>query len=296
MILQSALVVASIFSFIGLLVNVDDSMMIEKFKKMGYAEREIKEFSKEKWDFLASVKLVDAVSVKTSSNNDVAEVDLNDTGNMKDGDNELATTLSSFQMDDGSYRMMLRSYMTFHSAPTDRKTDIFSMLYDSNVLVSKSGGYPSVESHLMYHHYHYYYFKSRSKPQENEYDKDISEDIVGSDVNKYKLSASEHYVTLKYELPEDYYHYYSNGARKSKTIDRYSDFMVSMEVMFQNTQSSFLSQAFQTVYSHGKSKAKLELDTITISTTAPFVQISGHLTKEDEYETLMNYLVMQVKK
>lgn len=38
------------------------------------------------------------------------------------------------------------------------------------------------------------------------------------------------------------------------------------------------------------------MDTITISTTAPFVNISGQLTSKDEFETLTNYLVMQVKK
>ena len=132
--------------------------------------------------------------------------------------------------------MFLKNDITWNSIPKQRLSDISGIQFDSNFLVSKSNGYPDIETHQKYHYYHYNHVKtSMVKPTTSVENKDIDIKKEGKDTDSYKIDLAKHYIGFEFKLPEDYHHSFKRRGSNSEEKKEYSNFSYSIECFLENT-------------------------------------------------------------
>ena len=228
---------------------IDDGLS-EKLMRMGYSQEEITHFNREKSKRFIDLELVESYTT-TSTIDDKEELiqvgdgkeeslyateSTNDNATVSDGTKTMKTTVSLVKESTGNYKIFLKNDITWDTIPRQRLSDISGIQFDSNFLVSKSNGYPDIETHQKYHYYHYNHVKTSTvKPTTSVENKDIDIKKEGKDTDSYKIDLAKHYIGFEFKLPEDYHHSFKRRGSNSEEKKEYSNFSYSIECFLENT-------------------------------------------------------------
>lgn len=273
----------------------------QQLESMGFSEEEIAEMSEEKFNKLASYKListnVETVEVPYSElisddykeplptnspmriRDDFYQDNMWNHGNgggdptfemytASDSEKVMTTTTSYVAADDGYY-VYVKQYVKWNSIPDVRYNDIIAVAYDDDLSIVMNGNYPDIEVNCSYRKK----YICKSGPlwdiETKEGDDIIELNYTGED-NVFEYSLDD-YIAFKFDLPDDLddigntdWYIYSNH-------EDYSEFKISLETTFQTVIPNQVSANLITYYVHQINDVTYTTSSLSFNLTPPYI-------------------------